>query len=200
MKFWDVLVIGGGHAGAEAVFAAQAMGCKTLLLTIEKKAIGRMSCNPAIGGIGKGHLVKEIDALGGIMGIVADETAIQFRTLNTKKGAAVQATRCQSDMKKYSQKVQELLSQAKNLKIQEREVVSFLWDKKKVVGVKTSLGEQIFSKTIVLTGGTFLRGKIHIGDKKYEAGRAWEFPANFLSQDMEKKRNSARKTKNGNNS
>ncbi len=187
MKIWDVVVIGGGHAGCEAAFASANIGSNTLLLTMQKNAIGRMSCNPAIGGIGKGHLVKEIDALGGIMGIVADETAIQFRILNTKKGAAVQATRCQSDMLLYSKKIQEILFFQTNLTIQEREVVSFLWKKNKVVGIKTNLQEQIFSKTIILTGGTFLRGKIHIGNKNFEAGRILEKSANKLSYEIENK-------------
>lgn len=187
MKYWDVIVIGGGHSGCEAAFAAANMGSKTLLLTMQKEAIGRMSCNPAIGGIGKGHLVKEIDALGGIMGIVADETAIQFRLLNTKKGSAVQATRCQSDMHLYSKRVQKILSKQKNLKIAEKEVIDILWDQEKAIGVLTNEQEKIFSQTTILTGGTFLRGKIYIGNKIFQAGRAGEAPANHLSCQLEKK-------------
>ena len=187
MKNWDVIVIGGGHSGYEASFASANMGSKTLLLTMKKKAIGKMSCNPAIGGIGKGHLVKEIDALGGIMGLVADETAIQFRLLNTKKGSAVQATRCQSDMYFYSKKVQEILTNQKNLVIAEKEVVDILWKEKKAIGVLTSNKEKIYSQTIILTGGTFLRGKIYIGEKIFEAGRTGEAPANQISLKLAQK-------------
>ena len=185
-KKWDLIVIGGGHAGCEAAHAAASMGCCVLLLTMEKEAIGRMSCNPAIGGVGKGHLVKEIDALGGIMGFVADETAIQFRKINTKKGAAVQATRCQSDMWQYNQKMIETIQSCPNLFVREAEVVSFLLADSSIQGVQTSLGESLLSKAVVLTGGTFLRGKIHIGDKQMEAGRAGELPANQLSCQLEK--------------
>ncbi len=187
-KKWDLIVIGGGHAGCEAAHAAASMGCSTLLLTMKKETIGKMSCNPAIGGVGKGHLVKEIDALGGIMGFVADETAIQFRKLNTKKGVAVQATRCQSDMHQYNQKMIETIQSCPNLFVREGEVVSFLLEKGEICGVQTSLRESILSKAVVLTGGTFLRGKIHIGDKQFEAGRVGESPANQISVQLEKLR------------
>ena len=150
------------------------------------QAIGKMSCNPAIGGVGKGHLVKEIDALGGVMGFIADETAIQFRKLNTKKGVAVQATRCQSDMRLYNQKMIEVIKNCPNLFVKEGEVISFVFQNNKIQGVKTSAGESLLSKAVVLTGGTFLRGKIHIGDKQMEAGRAGELPANQLSCQLEK--------------
>ena len=185
MQNWDVLVIGGGHAGYEAAFAAASMGSRSLLISMQKDAIGRMSCNPAIGGIGKGQLVKEIDALGGIMGIVADRTALQFRTLNTKKGSAVQATRCQSDMNLYSKTIQEILFKKENLSIFEGEVIKILLDKNKVIGVLTAKNEKIFAKTIVLTGGTFLRGKIFIGDDFKEAGRRGEKSANEISMQLE---------------
>ena len=185
-KKWDLIVIGGGHAGCEAAHAAASMGCCVLLLTMKKEAIGRMSCNPAIGGVGKGHLVKEIDALGGIMGFVADETAIQFRKINTKKGAAVQATRCQSDMWQYNQKMIETIQSCPNLFVREAEVVSFLLADSSIQGVQTSLGESILSKAVVLTGGTFLRGKIHIGEKQFEAGRIGEVPAKQISFQLEK--------------
>ena len=181
---WDLIVIGGGHSGCEAANAASKMGCKTLLVTMRKDTIGKMSCNPAIGGIGKGHLVKEIDALGGLMAYVADETALQFRTLNTKKGAAVQATRCQSDMDLYSKKMQEMIISCPNLEIIEREITAFLWSKNLVKGVITSFGEKIFSKSVILTTGTFLSGKIHIGKNTIEAGRAGEKPANQLSKHL----------------
>ena len=185
MQFWDVLVIGGGHAGYEAAFAAATMGNRCLLISMQKKAIGRMSCNPAIGGIGKGQLVKEIDALGGIMGIVADKTALQFRTLNTKKGSAVQATRCQSDMNLYSKTIQEILFKKKNLSIFEGEVIRILLKKNKIIGVLTSKNEKIFTKTIVLTGGTFLRGKTFIGEEFKNAGRRGENAANEISMQLE---------------
>ena len=185
-KKWDLIVVGGGHAGCEAAHAAASMGCDTLLLTMQKDAIGKMSCNPAIGGVGKGHLVKEIDALGGVMGFIADETAIQFRKLNTKKGVAVQATRCQSDMRLYNQKMIEVIKNCPNLFVKEGEVISFVFQNNKIQGVKTSAGESLLSKAVVLTGGTFLRGKIHIGDKQMEAGRAGELPANQLSCQLEK--------------
>ena len=181
-----MIVVGGGHAGCEAAHAAASMGCDTLLLTMQKDAIGKMSCNPAIGGVGKGHLVKEIDALGGVMGFIADETAIQFRKLNTKKGVAVQATRCQSDMRLYNQKMIEVIKNCPNLFVKEGEVISFVFQNNKIQGVKTSAGESLLSKAVVLTGGTFLRGKIHIGDKQMEAGRAGELPANQLSCQLEK--------------
>ena len=160
-KKWDLIVVGGGHAGCEAAHAAASMGCDTLLLTMQKDAIGKMSCNPAIGGVGKGHLVKEIDALGGVMGFIADETAIQFRKLNTKKGVAVQATRCQSDMRLYNQKMIEVIKNCPNLFVKEGEVISFVFQNNKIQGVKTSAGESLLSKAVVLTGGTFLRGKIY---------------------------------------
>ena len=180
-KKWDLIVVGGGHAGCEAAHAAASMGCDTLLLTMQKEAIGKMSCNPAIGGVGKGHLVKEIDALGGIMGFVADETAIQFRKLNTKKGVAVQATRCQSDMRLYNQKMIEVMKNCPNLFVKEGEVTSFVFQNNKIQGVKTSLGENLLTNVVVLTSGTFLRGKIYIGKKQFEAGRVGEAPANLLS-------------------
>ena len=199
-KKWDLIVVGGGHAGCEAAHAAASMGCDTLLLTMQKDAIGKMSCNPAIGGVGKGHLVKEIDALGGVMGFIADETAIQFRKLNTKKGVAVQATRCQSDMRLYNQKMIEVIKNCPNLFVKEGEVISFVFQNNKIQGVKTSAGESLLSKAVVLTGGTFLRGKIHIGDKQMEAGRAGELPANQLSCQLEKLRVKNGKIKNRNDS
>lgn len=184
-NYFDVLVIGGGHAGCEAAHAAAQMGFKTLMLTMSLETIGQMSCNPAIGGVGKGHLVKEIDALGGIMGKMADETGIQFRRLNTKKGSAVQATRCQSDMIRYKNHIRKFLEAVPNLSIKQREVTGLLWGKDEVKGVKTSLEEEIFSKTLVITTGTFLNGLIHIGKQKFSAGRAWEFAATQLSDDLQ---------------
>lgn len=184
---WDVIVAGGGHAGCEAALAAAKLNQKTLLITMTVDNIAAMSCNPAIGGIAKGHLVKEIDALGGIMGFVADETGIQFRTLNQAKGPAVQATRCQSDMIAYKNTLRNILENQKNLTVFQGEAVELIWDKQDVKGVKTELGEEIFGKSVILTTGTFLNGLIHIGHQQFPAGRAWEFPASSLSQHLKEK-------------
>ena len=181
---WDVIVVGGGHAGCEAALAAAKLNQQTLLLTMTVDNIAAMSCNPAIGGIAKGHLVKEIDALGGAMGHVADETGIQFRILNRKKGPAVQATRCQSDMIEYKHAMRLMLERQPNLTINQGEVVSLLWNGRQVSGVKTNLGEELDSKTVILTTGTFLNGLIHIGHQQFPAGRAWEFPAELLSRHL----------------
>lgn len=181
---WDIIVIGAGHAGCEAAWAGAQMNQKTLLLTMTVDNIAAMSCNPAIGGIAKGHIVKEIDALGGIMPFVADETGIQFRTLNTKKGAAVQATRCQSDMIAYKNKMRFILENTENLEVKQREVISLLWDNQKVTGVSTNMGEKLYAKSVVITSGTFMNGIIHIGENTFEAGRAWEFPSKGLSDHM----------------
>lgn len=184
---WDVIIVGGGHAGCEAALAAAKMNQQTLLLTMTVDNIAAMSCNPAIGGVAKGHLVKEIDALGGAMGIVADETGIQFRILNQKKGPAVQATRCQSDMIEYKHMMRLLLENQQNLTVKQGEVTALLWDKRVVTGIKTHLGENITGKTVILTTGTFLNGLIHIGHQQFPAGRAWEFPAAMLSHHLEEK-------------
>lgn len=184
-KKWDVIVIGAGHAGCEAALAAARMKQQTLLLTMTVDNIAQMSCNPAIGGVAKGHIVKEIDALGGIMGYIADETGIQFRTLNTRKGAAVQATRCQSDMIAYKIKMKNILEAEENLTIQQAEVNELLWEENRVIGARTSLGEEIHCGAVVITTGTFLNGLIHIGDQRFEAGRAWEFPSKTLSEHIQ---------------
>ncbi len=181
---WDVIIVGGGHAGCEAAFAASRLGCRTLLLTMTVDNIAAMSCNPAIGGLAKGHLVKEIDALGGIMGLAADETGIQFRILNRKKGPAVQGTRCQSDMNLYKEFMRTRLEKTENLTIRQAEVTGLSWDGEEANGVETNLGETIPGKTVILTTGTFLNGLIHIGHQQYPAGRAWEFPAAQLSNHL----------------
>ncbi|MCP4750894.1 MAG: tRNA uridine-5-carboxymethylaminomethyl(34) synthesis enzyme MnmG [Proteobacteria bacterium] len=186
-NIWDVVVVGGGHAGCEAALAAAKMNQKTLMVTMTLDNIAAMSCNPAIGGLAKGHLVKEIDALGGTMGFVADETGIQFRILNRKKGPAVQATRCQSDMVAYKNTMRCLLEQQENLTIRQGEVVSLLWEGDRVKGIRTNLEEEIPSRTVILTTGTFLNGLIHIGHRQFPAGRAWEFPAVSLSQHLKEK-------------
>ncbi|MBT4289094.1 MAG: tRNA uridine-5-carboxymethylaminomethyl(34) synthesis enzyme MnmG [Deltaproteobacteria bacterium] len=181
---WDVIIVGAGHAGIEAALAAAKLNQKTLLITMTVDNIGAMSCNPAIGGLAKGHLVKEIDALGGIMGKAADETAIQFRILNSKKGPAVQATRCQSDMIVYKDTIRNILENQANLSIIQAEVTELIIGNNTVCGVKTNIGETINAKAVVLTTGTFLNGTIHIGHNQYPAGRAWEFPAEKLSDQL----------------
>jgi tRNA uridine 5-carboxymethylaminomethyl modification enzyme len=181
---WDVIVVGAGHAGTEAALAAAKLNQKTLLITMTVDNIGAMSCNPAIGGLAKGHLVKEIDALGGVMGIAADETAIQFRILNSKKGPAVQATRCQSDMIAYKDYIRNVLEHQENLSIIQAEVTELIIKNNRICGINTNIGESINAKAVVLTTGTFLNGTIHIGHNQYPAGRAWEFPAEKLSEQL----------------
>lgn len=175
MKFqkeFDVIVIGGGHAGTEAALAAARCGCKTLLLTQNIETLGQMSCNPAIGGIGKGHLVKEIDALGGIMATAIDLAGIQFRTLNASKGPAVRATRAQADRVLYKQAVRKVLENQTNLMLFQQTVSDLIVEGDKVTGVKTQMGLSFYSQTVVLTTGTFLGGRIHIGLESYTGGRA----------------------------
>ncbi|MDE0159595.1 MAG: tRNA uridine-5-carboxymethylaminomethyl(34) synthesis enzyme MnmG [Candidatus Dadabacteria bacterium] len=180
-KKYEVIVIGGGHAGCEAALAAARMGCTTLVLTANIDTIGLMSCNPSIGGVGKGHLVKEIDALGGEMGKAADTAAIQFRRLNTRKGAAVQATRIQADRQSYRAYMKKALESEANIEIKQAMVEEFLVDGKKVAGVKTALGERFFSDTVVVTPGTFPGGLIHIGLTRISSGRAGEAAAGAIS-------------------
>jgi len=180
-KKYEVIVIGAGHAGCEAALAAARMGCTTLVLTANIDTIGLMSCNPSIGGVGKGHLVKEIDALGGEMGKAADTAAIQFRRLNTRKGAAVQATRIQADRQSYRTYMKKALESEANIEIKQAMVEEFLVDGKKVAGVKTALGERFFSDTVVVTPGTFPGGLIHIGLTRISSGRAGEAAAGAIS-------------------
>ena len=184
-KSHQIIVIGAGHAGCEAALASARMGCTTLVLTANIDTIGLMSCNPSIGGVGKGHLVKEIDALGGEMGKAADATAIQFRRLNTKKGPAVQATRVQSDRQAYKTYMRNALESEKNIDIKQRMVEGFLTKGGKVLGVKTNLGENFFADAVVVTPGTFPNGLIHIGFTKISAGRAGEAPAIGITQSFE---------------
>ncbi len=181
----DVIVIGGGHAGCEAASASARMGVKTLLITQDKNKIGEMSCNPAIGGIGKGHLVKEIDALDGLMGIVADKAGIQFRLLNKSRGAAVRGPRCQADRKIYREAMQAEIEKQKGLTVLSGTVSSFIRDNKgRTKGVLLESGKSIFSKTVILTTGTFLNGIIHMGDKTIAAGRVGEPPSVSLANDL----------------
>lgn len=169
---YDVIVVGGGHAGTEASLAAARMGCKTLLLTHNIDTLGQMSCNPAIGGIGKGHLVKEIDALGGLMATAADHAAIQFRTLNASKGPAVRATRIQADRNLYRNFVRNYLENQENLTIFQQPCDDLILENNKIVGVSTQMGLKFKAKSVVLTVGTFLAGQIHIGLNNYQGGRA----------------------------
>jgi tRNA uridine 5-carboxymethylaminomethyl modification enzyme len=169
---FDVIVVGGGHAGTEAALASARMGCKTLLLTHSIETLGQMSCNPSIGGIGKGHLVKEIDALGGAMAIATDEAGIQFRILNSSKGAAVRATRAQADRVLYRGAIRRRLENQPNLSIFQQAVDDISLEGERAVGVVTQLGVRFRGRAIVLTAGTFLSGLIHVGLEKYQAGRA----------------------------
>ncbi len=181
-QHYDVIVIGGGHAGTEAALAAARMGCQTLLLTHNIETLGQMSCNPAIGGIGKGHLVKEIDALGGAMALAADRAGIQFRTLNSSKGPAVRATRAQADRVLYKAAIRELLENQPNLNLFQQACDDLIVENDRVVGVVTQMGLKFSAKTVVLTVGTFLGGQIHIGLENYQGGRAGDPPANALAK------------------
>ncbi|MES1192530.1 MAG: tRNA uridine-5-carboxymethylaminomethyl(34) synthesis enzyme MnmG [Steroidobacter sp.] len=180
-KTVDVIVVGGGHAGTEAALAAARMGMQTLLLTQSIETLGQMSCNPAIGGIGKGHLVKEIDALGGAMAMVTDRAGIQFRTLNASKGAAVRATRAQADRQLYKLAVRKMLENQSNLQLFQQEVADLIVEQDTVKGVITQAGIQFQAPCVVLTVGTFLAGKIHIGLENHQGGRAGDPPSNRLA-------------------
>lgn len=181
---YDVIVIGGGHAGTEAALAPARMGLKTLLLTHNIDTLGQMSCNPAIGGIGKGHLVKEIDAMGGIMAHGADHAGIQFRTLNSSKGPAVRATRAQADRQLYKAYIRQTLENQPNLDLFQQEVTDILIENDRAVGVVTKMGLTFKARSVVLTAGTFLAGKIHIGMENYAGGRLGDPAANGLAEKL----------------
>ena len=171
---YDVIVVGAGHAGSEAAAAAANMGSKTLLVTMNLQNIAQMSCNPAMGGIAKGQILREIDALGGYSGIVTDQTAIQFKMLNKSKGPAMWSPRAQSDRMRFAEQWRLLLEETTYVDFYQEMVADLLFDKDRVCGVKTSLGLEIYAKSVVLTSGTFLNGLIHIGEKQFGGGRAGE--------------------------
>ena len=183
---YDVVVIGGGHAGCEAAAASARMGVNTALFTHKIETIGEMSCNPAIGGLGKGHLVREIDALDGVMGVVADKSGIQFRLLNRSRGPAVQGPRTQSDRALYKKYMQKILLNYKNLKVIADPVIKFLFESNKVIGFICQSGKEVRIKELILTTGTFLNGLIHIGEKQIPAGRYDEKPSIGLSEQLTK--------------
>ncbi len=178
---WDVIVVGGGHAGSEAALAAARLGKKTLLLTRALSTVGRMSCNPAVGGLAKGQVVREIDALGGAMGLVADRTAIQFKVLNGSRGTAVRGLRCQSDKALYAEELLRVLGEAKNVTLGEGTAAGFLVRKGRLAGLTLEDGSTLACGAAVVTTGTFLRGLVHVGDARWEAGRWNEPPARALS-------------------
>ena len=182
---YDVIVVGGGHAGAEAAAASANLGAKTLLITMNLQTIGQMSCNPAMGGIAKGQIVREIDALGGYSGVVSDLTAIQFKMLNKSKGPAMWSPRVQSDRAQFALKWREMLEKTPNLDFYQDMVVGLIVENNKIKGVKTGLGNNIFSKTVILTNGTFLNGLIHVGEKNFGGGRVGEKSSTGITSDLE---------------
>ncbi len=169
---YDVIVVGAGHAGSEAAASAANMGCSTLLVTMNLQTIGQMSCNPAMGGIAKGQIVREIDALGGYSGIVSDKTAIQFKMLNKSKGPAMWSPRVQSDRMRFAEEWRLMLENTPNVDFYQEMVAGLIIENNVIKGIKTSLGIEIKAKTVVLTNGTFLNGLIHIGEKQFGGGRA----------------------------
>lgn len=181
---YDVIVVGAGHAGIEAALAAARLGSPTMLLTLNLDHVGQMSCNPAIGGIGKSHLVREIDALGGEMARAIDETGIQFRVLNTRKGPAVRATRIQADKAAYRQRMKRVVESTPNLTLRQGSVERLIVEDRRIRGVETQIGETFAARTVILTTGTFLRGLIHVGQKNYSAGRAGDFAVQGLSEHL----------------
>ena len=183
-KEYDVIVVGAGHAGNEAAAASANLGAKTLLITMNMEVIGQMSCNPAMGGVAKGQIVREVDALGGYSGIVSDHSAIQFRMLNRSKGPAMWSPRTQNDRKVFASTWREMLEQTKNLDFWQDSVVGIIVEGESCVGVKTLVGGEIRAKRVVLTNGTFLNGLLHIGEKQFGGGRAGERAATGITEDL----------------
>ena len=171
---YDVIVVGAGHAGCEAASAAANLGSKVLLITMDMNKIAQMSCNPAMGGVAKGQIVREVDALGGMSGIITDKTMIQFRMLNRSKGAAMWSPRCQSDRMRFAEAWRLVLEQNPNVDFWQEMVIGMIIEEGRVAGVKTSMGLEIKSRSVILTSGTFMNGVIHIGEKQFGGGRAGE--------------------------
>ena len=183
---YDVIVVGGGHAGTEAAAAAARMGARTLLVTMNLQTIGQMSCNPAIGGIGKGHIVREIDALGGVMGKVTDRAGIQFRMLNQRRGPAVQGPRAQCDRVAYAAAVREELEHIPGLFMRADMAVDVCTEQGRVTGIRTQIGQTFHAPAVILTSGTFMNGVIHIGERQYGGGRMGERASTGLTACLEK--------------
>ena len=194
---YDVIVVGGGHAGSEAAAASANMGAHTLLITMSLQNIAQMSCNPAMGGIAKGQIVREIDALGGFSGIVTDKTAIQFKMLNKSKGPAMWSPRAQSDRMRFSEEWRKVLEQTENLDFYQDSVNGLLFEENRIIGVKTVLGIEIKAKSVIITAGTFLNGLIHIGEKTFGGGRAGEGASTGITEDLVKKGFEAGRMKTG---
>jgi tRNA uridine 5-carboxymethylaminomethyl modification enzyme len=184
LKNYDVIVVGGGHAGCEAANAAAKMGCSVLLITMNMNTIAQMSCNPAMGGVAKGQIVREIDALGGGSGIVSDLSAIQFRMLNLSKGPAMWSPRTQNDRMKFAEEWRLLLERNPNVDFWQDMCTGVIVEQNKIVGVKTSLGISIYGKSVVLTNGTFLNGLIHLGEKNFGGGRAAERASHGITEEL----------------
>ena len=181
---YDIIVVGGGHAGCEAAHAAAKMGARTLLITMDMTKLAQMSCNPAMGGIAKGQIVREIDAMGGMSGIVTDRSMIQFRMLNKSKGPAMWSPRAQCDRQKFTIEWRKVLEKTENLYIWQEQAKSLLLEEDKVIGVETSFGTKFYSKAVILTNGTFLNGLMHIGFKKIKGGRSGEQASTGLSEQL----------------
>jgi len=181
---FDAIIVGAGHAGVEASLSIARAGYQVLLLTMDLSAVARMSCNPAIGGLAKGHVVREIDALGGEMGLAIDATGIQFRMLNRSKGPAVWAPRAQADKKQYQKYMQQKIQNEKNIILKQEHAVSLIVENKQCRGIRTQTGKEFFAKAVVLTTGTFLQGLIHVGNENFPGGRTGEKPAVGLSDSL----------------